>query len=150
MNLVRRLSIVSMIAAVGFCLSPAYAADLRVRDAWVHATVPGQPVAGAYLTLRSPTSARLVSLRSDVSSAVEIHDMSIKDGVMRMRRVETLHLVADQEIRLAPGGMHLMLIGLRRPLLAGEHVDLELTTVADDGKPSTTQLRLPVQKASLP
>jgi hypothetical protein len=76
--------------------------------------------------------------------------MSVENGVMRMRRVETLHWVAGQEIRMAPGGMHLMLIGLQHPLLAGQQVELELTTVAGDGKPSTTSLRLPVQKEAPP
>ncbi len=119
--------------------------ELDVRDAWIRATVPGQPVAAAYLTLRSSTNLRLVSARSEVARAVEIHEMSLTDGVMRMRHLESLDVPGGHEIRMTPGGIHLMLLDVRRPLLSGEQVELDLVTVTGDEKPRSTHVRVPVR-----
>lgn len=134
-------------AAVFFFVSPALAApDLEVRDAWVRATVPGQPVAGAYLTLKSRLPQRLISARSEVARVVEIHQMSLNDGVMRMRRIASLDLPADHEIKLAPGGIHLMLIDIQRPLLAGGQIELDLVTTDGGDVLKTTRVTIPVRK----
>src|SRR5437870_10441988 len=126
-------------AACVFHFSPAFAgSDLAVRVAWVRATVPGQPVAAAYLTLQSASAVRLISATSEVAQAVEIHEMSLKDGVMRMRRLEVFDVRANQVIRMAPGGTHLMLVNLRRPLVAGEQVELDLSPL-----PPTANRRRP-------
>ena len=124
--------------------------ELEVRDAWIRATVPGQPVAAAYLSLRSLRDLRLVSARSDLARAVEIHEMSLTDGVMRMRHLESLEVPEGREIRMTPGGIHLMFLDVRRPLLAGEQVELDLVTaVAGDEKPRTTRVPVPVRNEVL-
>jgi len=64
--------------------------------------------------------------------------MSLKDGVMRMRRLEVFDVGANQVIRMAPGGTHLMLVNLRRPLVAGEQVELDLSPL-----PPTANRRRP-------
>lgn len=143
---IRRLFAAIVTVAVVFCVSPALAgSDLEAREAWVRATVPGQPVAGAYLTLKSASPLRLISARSEVARAVELHQMSLKDGVMRMRRLESLELPAGQEVKLAPGGIHLMLLDLKRPLSAGEEIDLDLVTRASGQESRTTHIRVPVR-----
>lgn len=147
MTLIRRLCAAGVTAAVFSCVAPAIAApNLEVRDAWVHATVPGQPVAGAYLTLKSRLPGRLISARSEVARVVEIHQMSLNDGVMRMRRLASLDLPAGHEVQLAPGGIHLMLLDLQRPLLAGEQIELDLVTIAGSDIPTTTRVIVPVRK----
>lgn len=143
---IRRLCAASVTVAVFLFISPALAgSDLEVREAWVRATVPGQPVAGTYMTLKSASPLRLISARTEVARAAELHQMSLKDGVMRMRRLESLDLPAGHEVKLAPGGIHLMLLDLKRPLSAGEEIELYLVTRAPGQESRTTHIRVPVQ-----
>lgn len=121
-------------------------AALDVRDGWVTATVPGQPVAAAYMTLGSTVGTRVVGVRSDVSRSAHIHRMSTEDGVMRMRRAEPLDIPAGRTVTLAPGALHLMLSGLERPLSPGDSVGLEFDTVDASGARTTAHARLPVRK----
>ncbi|MEZ5614803.1 MAG: copper chaperone PCu(A)C [Rhodocyclaceae bacterium] len=124
---------------------PGFAADtLKVDEARVVATVPGQTVAAAYLTLESPKDARVVSAESDVAGTVQFHAMSMQGDVMRMRRLETLDLPAGRPLRLAPGGIHMMLTGLRAPLRPGGAVVLRLTLAESGGASRVVTLRLPV------
>ena len=99
---------------------------LEVRDAWVQATVPGQPVAGAYMTLRSPVASRLVAVSSNVSKSADVHSMSMDNGVMRMRQVKAYDIPAGRVFELSPGGAHLMLVDLKAPLKQGTKVPLTL------------------------
>ncbi len=122
---------------------------LQVRDARALATVPGQGVAAAYMTIRSRAAARIVSAESDAAGAVQFHSMSMRDDIMRMRQLDSLDLPAGQEVRLVPGGVHLMLAGLKHPLRAGGSVDLRLTVIGADGKQHVVQLKLPVLDARL-
>ncbi len=71
--------------------------------------------------------------------------MSLTDGVMRMRHLQSQQVPGGQDIRMTPGGIHLMLLDVRRPLLAGEQVELDLVTVAGDEKPRATRVRVPVR-----
>lgn len=142
----------SVAFAIGILCLPtsaaAGAAGLEVRDAWVHATVPGQSVAAAYMTLRSPTALRVIGIRSNASTTAEVHVMSVENGVMRMRHVDTLSVAARHDVALAPGGLHLMLAGLHRPLKAGDVVELEFTTVTDSGVQSSTRVQAPVRQGA--
>lgn len=69
---------------------------------------------------------RLVSVRTEVASAVELHRSAIEDGVMRMRQVEAIEVPARGEVSLAPGGYHLMLIGVKRALQDGDRFPVTL------------------------
>ena len=120
--------------------------SLEVRDAWIQATVPGQAVAGAYMTLRSPVASRLVAVSSNVSNSADVHSMAMDNGVMRMRHVESLDLPADKAVTLAPGGLHLMLAGLARQLKPGDMVEFRFTTVDGAGRKSTTEVQAPGRK----
>src|SRR5689334_19189304 len=82
----------------------AHAAEIEVTNAWVRATVPGQPVAGAYLTLRSQRDAKVVAVQSPVAKAAEIHSMSHEGDVMKMRKLDALPLPAGQTVQLTPNG----------------------------------------------
>jgi copper(I)-binding protein len=117
----------------------AQAADIDIQDPWVRATVPGQPVAGGYMTVRTSRDARLVSARSALIPRVEIHEMKMEGGVMRMREMPFLPLAAGKPLSLAPGGYHLMLMDLKKPIAAGSKVPLVLVFEID-GK----QVEVPV------
>jgi copper(I)-binding protein len=107
----------------------APAQGVAVRDAWIRATPPGAPTAAGYAVIsnRAISSDRLMDGRTAVAAAVEVHQMSMAGGVMRMRPVQGgLALGASQTVRLSPKGDHLMLIGLKRPLVAGQHVRIVL------------------------
>lgn len=97
-----------------------------VQDAWARATNPGQKVGAVYMTLTSPQDATLVKIESDISNSVEIHSMSMQNGIMKMRMLEKLPLTANKPYKLAPGGYHLMLFDLKKPLVAGEQLNLLL------------------------
>lgn len=69
---------------------------------------------------------RLVSAQSDVASAVEIHLSEMKDGIMSMRPVDGVEIPAGEQVKLEPGGYHVMLIGIIQDLKTGEIVSLQL------------------------
>jgi hypothetical protein len=135
-----------LLAAFALLLYCAAAhADVAVSDAWARATAPGQEIGAAYLTLKSDRPATLAALASPVAGSVEIHEMSMKNGVMKMRMLDKLALPAGKAVKLEPGGFHLMLIDLRKPLKAGEKIELTLTIKDSKGKAATQTVTLPVK-----
>jgi copper(I)-binding protein len=94
----------------------------------VNSTAPGQVVTAGYLTLRN-SSDRLVTVigaSSTAAGSVEIHDVSVTNGVARMRKLETLSIPAGSEVRFAPGGYHMMINGLKNRLVAGQVFPVKL------------------------
>ena len=123
---------------------PAYA-DVTVSDAWARATRPGQKVGAAYMTLQSPADTALVKVESPAAGTVEIHTMTMNDGVMKMRMLENLPLKANETVKLAPGGFHLMLFDLAKPLQAGETVQFTQHFKDSAGNTSSLQTDAPVR-----
>jgi copper(I)-binding protein len=106
----------------------ASAADsVSIENAWVRPTNPGQDVGAAYMTFNSKQDVTLISASSDATTSVEIHSMSMQNGVMKMRMLENLAIKAGKPYKLEPGGFHLMLFDLKKPLTAGQYVNFELT-----------------------
>lgn len=105
----------------------ACADGVNVANAWVRPPAPGQTVASAYVELTSARDAALVGAGSAVAARVEMHSMTMDGGVMRMRALPRIELPAGQTVKLAPGGMHLMLIDLKQPLRPGATVPLVLS-----------------------
>ena len=131
---------------LGACLVPALAlADVKVSEAWVRATVPGQRTSGAFMTVTSSDDVSLVGARSPVAGSIEIHEMRMDAGVMKMRAVERLPVRSNVPLRLESGGYHVMLVGLSRPLAAGEAVSLTLTFEDAGGRRSDVQVSAPVR-----
>lgn len=100
---------------------------VSIKNAWVRPTNAGQEVGAAYMTLTSKQDVNLVHIESNVTKSVEIHSMDMQNGVMKMRMLETLALTAGKPYQLAPGGFHLMLFDLKKPLTEGEQVNFTLT-----------------------
>ena len=122
----RRLLIASTFATLLAAL-PASAGELTVTDAWSRTTPPGVTVGVAYFTLKNDTgkSDRLLKISSPVAAKVQIHRTEIQDGMARMREVAVLHVDANQTVEFAPNGMHVMLMGLSKPLVEGQKFELE-------------------------
>lgn len=114
-------------ASLAIVPSASGAEAVRVVDAWARATVPGQKVAGVYMEILSPIDARLTGVSCHLARSAEIHSMKMENGTMKMRPLKSLDLPAGQTVRLAPGGMHVMLFDVERPLRAGEKLPVTLT-----------------------
>jgi len=108
------------------------AETVSIENAWVRSTLPGQDVGAAYMTLTSKQNTVLASVKSDVTKNVEIHSMHMQDGVMKMRMLDSIKLSANKPYKLAPGGFHLMLFDLKKPLVVGQEVNFELTFKTDN------------------
>jgi copper(I)-binding protein len=100
---------------------------VTIAHAWVRATAPGQRVAGAYLEISSAAPSKLVAASSPVAGSVEIHSMRLENGIMTMRQLESLELPAQQAVKLEPGGVHIMLLDLKKPLKPGDKIPLRFT-----------------------
>lgn len=132
----RRLLLVSALFT-----SLAAQAQVQVDDPWVRATVAPQKATGAFMQLTSAKPVRVVAASSPVAAVVEIHEMKMDGGVMKMRAVDALPLPAGQAVALAPGGYHVMLMGLKRPIKAGEAVPLTLTVEGDDKRRTSVEVK---------
>lgn len=132
--------------AVGMWTQAAWAANISVTDAWVRATVSGQQVGGAYMQIRSDADARLLSVSSPAVPRVEIHEMKMDGDVMRMRELKSVALPKGKTIALAPGGRHLMLMNLKKPIAAGDEIPLTLV-VESDGKRQTVRVNAEARAA---
>jgi copper(I)-binding protein len=103
--------------------------DLAIGHPWSRATPGGAKVGGGYLTITNNGGApdRLVAATSAVADHVEIHEMATKDGVMTMRlQPHGITVEPGKTVVFAPGGYHLMLMGLKGPLKEGDRVKAEL------------------------
>jgi copper(I)-binding protein len=126
--------------------SPSQAAHApKISDAWARATVPGQPVAAAYMKIDSAVAATLTHVETDVAKQVQVHNMQIEGGVMKMREHGQLEIPAGKTVTLAPGGLHLMLLGLKQPLKAGDSIQMQLTFVDANKKKTTSAINVPVR-----
>jgi copper(I)-binding protein len=120
-------------------------AGVEISNAWARSTAPGQEVGAAYMSLKSTRAAKLLEVKSPVAESVEIHEMSMNNGVMKMRMLDVLDLPVGKTVKLEPGGFHLMLIDLKKPLKAGENIEISLTVKDNRGKLSTQKVSLPVK-----
>jgi periplasmic copper chaperone A len=101
------------------------AGDLLITQAWSRATPSGAKVAGAYLTVenKGSTADRLVGGSGDVAGRVELHEMAMDDGVMKMRPLDQgLVIEPGKTVKLAPGGNHMMLMDLKTQFKQGDKV----------------------------
>lgn len=123
--------------------SNLWAASIIVEDSYVRHMPPTQTVTGAFMVFKNTTGSDLavVSAESDVADKVELHTHLHEDGVMKMRQVDKIEVPAGGATVLEPGGLHVMLIGLKQPLELGQMVEIKLNI--DDG--SSTQIEAEVK-----
>jgi copper(I)-binding protein len=119
-----------------------------VKDAWVRLPPPGADIAAAYLTLEAKQPLTLSGAKSPAAEAVELHSMSMKNGVMEMRHLPALELAPGKPVTLEPGGLHLMLINLKKPLKAGDKVRLVLSFKQEKHRAQTISVQAIVKAAA--
>ncbi len=118
------------------------AGQITVGSPYARSTAVGQSVGSAYLSLKNGgVSDKLLSASTPVAEMVEIHSMSMDGNVMRMRQLEAVDLPTAQTVELKPGGLHMMLMGLKGPLKSGS--SFEMTLVFE--KAGTAKVQVKVQ-----
>ena len=112
---------------------PALAGDYKLKDLvidhpYARATPPGATTGGAYVTVenKGATPDKLLAASTPAAKFVEIHQMSMNGGMMTMRAVQGIEIKAGARIELKPGGYHLMLLDLKKPLRTGAKIPLTL------------------------
>ena len=105
------------------------AGDLVISQAWSRATPSGAKVGGSYLTIENKGTAadKLIGASSDVAGSIQVHEMSMANGTMKMRPLESgLAIEPGKTVKLAPGGYHLMMMDLKNPLKQGDKLSITL------------------------
>src|SRR3989339_989176 len=113
---------------------PALADSVKIENAWVRATAPGQKVAGGFMDISADADMAVIGGSSPVSRSLELHIMKMDGGVMEMRQVKEIALPKGQTVKLQPGGLHIMFIGIKQQLKDGDKVPVTLIVKGADGK----------------
>ncbi|TDP88429.1 copper(I)-binding protein [Aquabacterium commune] len=122
-------------------------AQVQVQDAWLRPTVAGQSATGGYMRLTASQDLQLLGFSSPVAAEAQLHEMVMNGDVMQMRESAALSLPAGTAVALQPGAgqRHLMLMGLKRQLKAGEKVQVVLKLKAADGTAFSQTVVVPVK-----
>ena len=118
----------------GLLAGPALADNVKVENAWVRATAPGQKVAAGFMELTADADMTLVGGSSPVSRTLEMHFMKMEGGVMEMRQMQEIPLPRGKTVSLEPGDLHLMFIGLKGQIKPDQKVPITLVVKGGDGK----------------
>ncbi len=116
--------------AVCFCALALLACGgdaLQVENAWLRAAPDGSALGAAYMLVNNDGPAtRLVAVRSDAHTMASLHETMISDGVSRMRALPSVAIPANRSVRMAPGGLHIMLMDPHRTLRVGDRFQMYL------------------------
>ena len=112
----------------------AYARDykvgsLNIADPWSRATPKGATVGAGYMKITNTgaTPDRLISGSADVAPTFEVHEMTMDNGVAKMRPIKGgLEIKPGETVELKPGSFHVMFVGLKKPLVVGDHIKATL------------------------
>ena len=100
---------------------------LSISGAYSRETVAGQTVGAGFLKIKNTGAAdRLISATASIGTEVQLHTMAMEGNVMKMSQVTGIEIPADGSVELTPGGMHLMIMGIKSPLKAGDTVKIKL------------------------
>lgn len=122
-------------------------AQTVVDDAWVRATVPGQPSSGAFMHITAATDSKLVEVKSPVAKTVQIHESKMENDVMSMQQVPSIALPAGKTVNIEPEGYHVMLIDLVGQIKEGDNVPL--TLIVEDSKGIKESIEVQAQASAL-
>ena len=124
--------------------TPTATAAVSATDAWCRPSPNGAKAGGCYVTLTAATDDRLTGGSTPRAGSLQVHEMKTENGMMKMAELTAgLPLPAGQAVALAPGGNHLMLIGLTAPLVAGETVPLTFQFASAPAITVQAQVRQP-------
>jgi len=124
------VAIALTVASIGALAHEYTAGSIEIVDPWAKAPPKGAPVAGAYLSLvnKGTSPDRLLAVATPVAREVQLHTMNMDGGVMKMRELpDGIEVPPGETVELKPGGLHIMLMGLTRPLVENESFSGELT-----------------------
>ncbi|MEZ8096585.1 copper chaperone PCu(A)C [Photobacterium swingsii] len=124
--------------------SATASADVMIHDAYARATPPNAVNSAIFMHLmnKDDTSRQIIDAQSNAANVVELHNHIMADGMMQMRKVDSIAIPANGMAELKPGGMHIMLLGLKDSLQEGESVKLTLKFANGE----TKELSIPVKK----
>lgn len=136
----------AVLAGSGLTIGPAHANDIKLENPWTRATPPGAAAGGGFavITNTGSNADRLVGGKAEGVGRIEVHTMEMDGDVMKMREVEGgLEIPAGETVELKPGGLHVMFMGLKEPLVEGQSLDVVLT-FENAGEVETTFAIAPV------
>jgi copper(I)-binding protein len=116
----------ALLALLIFCTACAADTSITVSEVWSRATPPGSTVGVVYARIVAAQADELLSIATPVAERVEMHVSSEAAGAMTMRSIASAPLPANEPVQFRVGGMHMMLLGLRKPLAAGTTFPLTL------------------------
>ena len=122
------------VGLLSFAVVSQAMAQVSVKNAWVRATVGPQKTTGAFLQIETKNEVNLVKVESKAAGMVEIHEMQMDGGVMKMREVEKVNCPAGKVTELSPGGFHIMLMNLKKQAKEGYQIPLILSFEDRQGK----------------
>jgi copper(I)-binding protein len=122
----------------------AYKMLPSVEGGWVRAAVPGQQATGAFMRITAKEPMQLVGASTPVAGIADVHEMKMEGDVMHMRPAGAIELPVGRAMELKPGGYHVMLQDLKKPLESGSTVPITLVFRDARGKESRLELKLPV------
>lgn len=115
---------------LGSLVSGVLYAEIIVTDATVRLLPPGVPNTAAYFSLQNPSDTKqtLIGVSADFATKAEIHNHILVDDMMRMQQQSEVVIQPGESIQFSPGGLHIMLFGLKQPLSEGQSVVFSLQT----------------------
>lgn len=122
-------------------------AQTVVDDAWVRATVAGQPSTGAFMHITASSDRKLVEVQSPAAKTVQIHESKMENDVMSMQPVASVPLPAGKSVAIVPEGYHVMLIDLVGQIKVGDQVPL--TLIVEDSKGVKESIEVKAQARAL-
>ena len=117
-----------------------FAPPVIVSEVWIKTTIPGGSVSAAYMRIQSPVALKLLKVEGSIAGDIQIHDMKMNDGVMEMKALDSVDIPAGQMVELKPGGKHVMLMQLAKPIHKGDKVPLKLVFESADKKKITVHV----------
>lgn len=130
------IGFVLALAATGTCQADV----IKISNAWVAESIPGQDTASINLVITSKKNAKIIEVASGLAQNAEIHEVVMNGTIATMRKLSELDLPSKTSVIFEDNGLHLMLIGLRKQLIVGHKLPFALTVKFEDG--STTTLRV--------
>ena len=128
-NRLAAIAFITFVFAASAKAEEVKAGDLVITQAWSRATPGGARVAGGFLTIenRGATADRLIGGSAEICDKIQVHEMSTNNGVMTMRQLDKgLAIEPGKTVKLAPGGVHLMMLNPKSPLRQGDKVPVTL------------------------
>ena len=113
---------------------------IKISNAWVTESIPGQDTASINLIITSKKNAKLIEVASGMAQNVEIQEVVMNGTLITMRKLSELDLPSKTPVKFDENGLHLILIGLRKQLIVGHKLPFALTVKFEDG--ITTTLRV--------